>query len=180
MTKKELLHTIRSLANRIRDGVESDSFPEKDVWNDLQQLNEYLVLYKHADSFRTENENQHPSSNGKNGKGNPDLFSSVPDPAPAEKEIKPEPVITQPAELRPEKNYGDVSESIGINDKFRFINELFQGNAKEYAAVIEQLNAIQSPDEAEAFLNSIRAIYEWKDDNAAVEEFVETVQRRYA
>ena len=55
--------------------------------------------------------------------------------------------------------------SIGINDKFRLINELFKQNGGEYNIAIEQLNALNNWNESELYLNSLKTIYNWKDNS---------------
>lgn len=43
---------------------------------------------------------------------------------------------------------GDLKKSIGINERFKFINELFESSTAEYNRFIEKLNACSSADEA--------------------------------
>ncbi len=43
---------------------------------------------------------------------------------------------------------GDLKKSIGINERFKFINELFESSTAEYNQFIEKLNACTSSDEA--------------------------------
>jgi hypothetical protein len=72
----------------------------------------------------------------------------------------------------------DIRSLIGINEKFQFINELFEGNVNEYTAAINQLNTYPSYQEAEAYLNSIKSIYNWKDEEPLVEKFLVIVGRK--
>lgn len=69
--------------------------------------------------------------------------------------------------------------SVGLNDKFRFINELFLQNASEYSIVIEQLSILSSWQEAEVYLNSLKAVYNWKDTHETLKYFVSIVKKRY-
>lgn len=73
----------------------------------------------------------------------------------------------------------DMKTAIGINDKFRFINELFHGNSQEYNIAINQINNCRSFDEADVYLNTLRGLYDWKDDSQAVNSFVGLVERRF-
>ena len=91
------------------------------------------------------------------------------------------PVIEKIAEPVAEKNQPQVIETpvtkelpkiaININDKFRFINELFASNATEYNIAIEQINAVDNLPELNNYLNGLKSIYEWKDENATIEPF---------
>ena len=96
-------------------------------------------------------------------------------------EVKPvEPIsnnvapVIQPAK----KEYPKIA--ININDKFRFINELFKINSKEYEVAIEQLNTVNSMDEANAYLRGLKTIYNWDDENEMVKKLYVLVQKRFA
>ena len=69
--------------------------------------------------------------------------------------------------------------AINLNDKFRFINELFAGNANEYNIAIEQLNAVNSMDEATAYIKGLKSIYNWNDDHEMVKNMNGLIQKRF-
>jgi hypothetical protein len=48
----------------------------------------------------------------------------------------------------------DLKRLIGINEKFKFVNELFDGNLQEYNACIGQANDARSAAEAEALIEA--------------------------
>lgn len=68
---------------------------------------------------------------------------------------------------------------IGINDKFRFINELFIQNTSEYSVAIEQLNTLKSWNETEIYLNSLSGIYNWKENSEVVNYFYSIAKKRF-
>lgn len=68
---------------------------------------------------------------------------------------------------------------IGINDKFRFINELFSQNSAEYHIAIEQINNVKSWNEADIYLNSLKNVYEWDENKEVVTYFFALVRRRF-
>lgn len=70
--------------------------------------------------------------------------------------------------------------TININDKFRFINELFAANATEYNIAIEQINAVTNLSELNNYLNGLKSIYEWKDDNEVVKNLYALAQKRFS
>ena len=82
-----------------------------------------------------------------------------------------EPVVVEKASF-PKLN-------ININDKFRFINELFSGNANEYQIAIDQLNATTNMHEATVFLNGLKDIYSWKEENELVKNLMSLVAKRF-
>ncbi len=68
---------------------------------------------------------------------------------------------------------------IAINDKFRFINELFDANTNEYNIAIEQLNTVNSLDEAEIYLKGLKSIYGWDDENEMTKKLISLNQKRF-
>lgn len=102
-------------------------------------------------------------------------------------EVKPIEVATPPVEKKsveivfekPEiKSYPKLA--INLNDKFRFINELFAGNANEYNIAIEQLNTVNSMDEATAYTKGLKSIYNWNDDHEMVKNMNGLIQKRFS
>ncbi len=73
----------------------------------------------------------------------------------------------------------DLKVAIGVNDKFRYINELFHGNSTEYHIALNQINTCSGFEEADIYLANIGNIYEWKEDNEVVDMFFDLVQRRF-
>lgn len=70
----------------------------------------------------------------------------------------------------------DLTKSIGINDKFQFIKELFGGDSDRYTDTIRTLNNFDNVEEA---FNYIETIYNWDKNNDAVKRIVLLVRRRY-
>jgi hypothetical protein len=124
-----------------------------------------------------------------------DLFSAEPRPEPTPGE-KPVPVSEKPAikeKKEPKKKSNesvaeklqhnkitDLKASIGINEKFQFINQLFEGNMKEYTVAIDQINSFTSLAEAESYLANLEEVYKWKEDNQVAGGFKELVERRFS
>jgi hypothetical protein len=69
--------------------------------------------------------------------------------------------------------------AVAINDKFRFINELFKQNGGEYNVAMEQLNSLHSWSEAEIYLNSLKMIYNWKDNSELVNHLYSITKKRF-
>ena len=73
----------------------------------------------------------------------------------------------------------DLKTVIGINEKFQFINELFEGNMKEYNVALDQLNSLKSFEEAENYLDNLAEVYKWSTENPVAENFKELAQRLF-
>ncbi|MCW3075417.1 MAG: hypothetical protein JWO32_26 [Bacteroidetes bacterium] len=69
--------------------------------------------------------------------------------------------------------------TIGINDKFRFINELFKQNNAEYNIALEQLNGLHTLAETDLYLNSLKDLYEWEINSEEVIYFYSLVKKRF-
>jgi hypothetical protein len=70
--------------------------------------------------------------------------------------------------------------TININDKFRFINELFASNATEYNIAVEQMNSVSSLVEMNNYLKGLMSIYGWKEDNEVVKNLYALAQKRFS
>lgn len=75
----------------------------------------------------------------------------------------------------------DLKAAIGINEKFLFVNELFEGNTDEYNAVVDFINSSTSFEVADEFLKTkILDKYKWNFCNKYVRsDFEDLVQRRF-
>jgi hypothetical protein len=74
------------------------------------------------------------------------------------------------------KPLADLKNSIGLNDKFLFIKELFNGKPDRYNQCINALNKSGSYEEA---LEYIRNNCPWEEDNETAGKLLELVKRRH-
>ncbi len=74
----------------------------------------------------------------------------------------------------------DIKSAIGINDKFQFTNELFQGNAEEYLIAIQQLNSSDNFESAMTYFLSLKLLYNWNMENETVIRLLDLVNRRFS
>ena len=107
---------------------------------------------------------------------------------PVKEIVKPIEVIKEPViekviepivEIKPQtKEFPKMA--ININDKFRFLNELFASNATEYNIAVEQMNSVNSLDEMMSYLKGLTSIYEWKEDSEVVKNLFALAQKRFS
>ncbi len=92
--------------------------------------------------------------------------------------MKQEVDIGTSMQQKPIKN---LKASIGMNEKFLFINELFDGDIEEYNNAIDKLNSFDSLDEAFNYINQLNENYSWEeqDSSETIDKFAYLVQRRY-
>ncbi len=73
---------------------------------------------------------------------------------------------------RPVEN---IQTAIGINDRFQYIRELFEGNAGEFAKTVEQLDGMGNLKEAVQYL---QLHFKWKKTETSL-KFVNLIKRRF-
>lgn len=74
----------------------------------------------------------------------------------------------------------DLKKSIGINQKFSFINELFDGDSNSYHQAIDKLNSSAGLAQAEAFLTGELAVkHGWSAEGQAFRQLQDLVNRRF-
>lgn len=73
----------------------------------------------------------------------------------------------------------DLKAAIGVNEKFRFIGELFDGNFASYNETIDKLNSFNNIEEAAKYLEILLGKYKWKSDMPAFVMLSELIGRRY-
>lgn len=69
---------------------------------------------------------------------------------------------------------------LGLNDKFRIINELFAQNSTEFNLAIDQLNTIDSFEKSEIYLTELMNLYKWKKENELTQRLFQLNQKRFS
>ena|SRR6218665_3808480 len=100
-------------------------------------------------------------------------------PAPEEHKPEPEPVKLEEHAEKPSGNRAPSRIAVNINDKFRFINELFVQNSSEYNIAMEQFNNLRNWNDAEIYLNSLKNLYSWEEDKDIVKYFYSLIKKRF-
>ncbi len=107
-----------------------------------------------------------------------DLFSEAPSETlgdtltPTEK-----PAVADSLQMR---GIADLREAIGINDKFLFINELFNGDLERYNKVIDELNGFSGLSGAQTYLTELQVQFQWAEDGSAYQKLNVLLERKFA
>jgi hypothetical protein len=105
-----------------------------------------------------------------------DLFSGNSDGAVAEKyHLSDEQSI---AEKMQKSNITNIREAIGINEKFLFINELFNGDLGRYNKILDDINELPTKKGVDTYLMELKIQFQWADDNDAYIKFREIIDRK--
>lgn len=70
----------------------------------------------------------------------------------------------------------NLAKGIGLNDKFLFSKELFDGNSQKFNAAIQVINEMNSFEEAESY---IAENFSWHPGNIIAKHFITLVRRRF-
>jgi len=74
----------------------------------------------------------------------------------------------------------DLKTDIGLNDKFWYSEKLFNGDLEYFKTVLNELNHLNSYDEAMAYVEkNLRNKYNWDEKAIAAERFISLLRRRY-
>ncbi len=73
----------------------------------------------------------------------------------------------------------DIKTTIGINDKFEFISELFKGDTTDYEASIQLFNSAATTEAALNLFNDLQKKYNWQDENETVSRFLEIIKNSF-
>jgi hypothetical protein len=74
------------------------------------------------------------------------------------------------------KPISDLTDAIGVNDKFLFIREIFNGNKEAYSQAISRLNSAENMTDAIAVIMSYTGE---NPENEAVNQLLELVKRKF-
>lgn len=73
----------------------------------------------------------------------------------------------------------EFREAIGINEKFLFINELFNGDMSKYNKVIDELDSFSTFKGAETYLLELKVQNQWAEDHPAFIKLLELLKRKF-
>ncbi|HQQ95089.1 MAG TPA: hypothetical protein PLQ93_11085 [Bacteroidia bacterium] len=178
---KRLKEQVRELHAMLEPFGEDSNQPTASDCEKLQKqlclVQEQLAVFKH----QKQTHEVSPSFNLHAHLSEESKTLAVSDPRPPITEAKPE--QTEVHKQKPVQHQTEdklpTAFAVGVNDKFRFINELFAQNPAEYNIAIEQLSALHSWAESELYVNSLKTLYAWKDNQEVVKQFYQTVKRRF-
>lgn len=89
--------------------------------------------------------------------------------------------ITELADRLQDVPVKDLKKAIGINDRYLYINELFNGNEAMFERTLKTLNGFSILPEAEFWIQrELKLKMGWKEENPLVQQFIQLVKRRFS
>jgi hypothetical protein len=73
----------------------------------------------------------------------------------------------------------NIKSSIGINEKFAYLKDLFKNNMAEYNEALDKLNNFENYGEAEDYFQELKAKYSWDPESKSFQGLAELLNRRY-
>lgn len=75
----------------------------------------------------------------------------------------------------------DLRKAIGVNDRYRFINELFKGDETMYERSIKTINTFTIYPEAEYWIKrELKLKLVWNEESEMVQQFDQLIRRRFS
>jgi len=75
----------------------------------------------------------------------------------------------------------DLQSAIGVNERFLYINELFEGDGDAYNTAVAKLNAFSNLPEALKYVrNELSEKYTWDQEQESTISFYGLIEKRYA
>ena len=106
-----------------------------------------------------------------------DLFSANAENVVAEKyHAKEEQSI---ADKIQKSHISNIREAIGINEKFLFINELFNGDLGRYNKILDDINDLTTKQGVDTYLFELKIQFQWADDSEAYVKLKELLKRKF-
>ncbi len=84
------------------------------------------------------------------------------------------------AEKMQKSHISNIREAIGINEKFLFINELFNGDMGRYNKILDDINDLPTRHGVETYLFELKIQFQWADDNEAYLKLKELMERKFS
>ena len=149
-------------------GDESESKTEGlDEDTNANQTNLLDAIEEHIEECDVENGNKYVIE-----KSNLDKSASIND---AFASGAPEKTVADKLRQQPIK---DLKSAIGLNQKFLFMNDLFEGENEKFNDAVNKINSFNTLTEALAFVDSELASA-WDKENSSVVNFMDLIERRF-
>lgn len=84
------------------------------------------------------------------------------------------------AERMQKSTITNIREAIGINEKFLFINELFNGDLGRYNKILDDINELPTKKGVDTYLLELKIQFQWADENEAYIKLKELLDRKFS
>lgn len=169
---QSMLDSLREPSNQtnLLDAIEQENVPEAQLFEQPEieeKEEEQAEVEVVVEETKVETVNDKVNQTKEEAKSVNDSFS----------EQKEEESLAQRLGKKP---IADLAGAIGLNQKFLFMNDLFEGENNLYKEAVKALNGFNSYFEADEYLNVLSSRHNWDSTSKTVKEFIDLVERRYS
>lgn len=75
--------------------------------------------------------------------------------------------------------YSEIRSSIGVNEKFLFVNDLFKGNTKEYTDMVQALEDAQTEEQMNQVVLPLREKLVWNEQSLAYITLMDVIRKKF-
>lgn len=83
------------------------------------------------------------------------------------------------ADKMQKSHISNIREAIGINEKFLFINELFNGDLGRYNKILDDINELPTKKGVDTYLLELKIQFQWDDNSEAYLKLRELLERKF-
>ncbi len=159
----------------VAEEVAEETLPEGEDIPGEEPLEEVSVAEK-PEPVEKDSEEKIMEDTTEEEKSTIDLFSTS-EPTISDKYSKQE--IETIADKINKEGINELREAIGINEKFLFINELFNGDMSKYNKAIDELDELTTMEGVNTYLLELKIQNQWADDNPAFVKLTELLKRKF-
>ncbi|RLD47261.1 MAG: hypothetical protein DRI88_06385 [Bacteroidetes bacterium] len=159
----------------VAEEVAEETLPEVEDIPGEEPLEEVSVAEK-PEPVEKDSEEKIMEDTTEEEKSTIDLFSTS-EPTISDKYSKQE--IETIADKINKEGINELREAIGINEKFLFINELFNGDMSKYNKAIDELDELTTMEGVNTYLLELKIQNQWADDNPAFVKLTELLKRKF-
>jgi len=169
---------VEETAEEVKEQIEEEQ-KEDEFKDDLIEEKEEMLIDIQQDEVRETLEiEEEKEEKEEPEKSTIDLFTSSAGPTLSDtfSEAK-QPTI---ADKITTEGINELREAIGINEKFLFINELFNGDLGRYNKVIDELDGLATLEGVNTYLLELKIQSQWADDNTALIKLTDLLNKKFA
>jgi len=189
MNKEELITGIAEIIDRIKNcknpNEDSSESELGELLKDAENLIESVSVLKFIVNEK-QKPNKIPSDTNSQEKLNEETeekseindYKQISEESTLNEKISPD-NLSLATKLEKQK-ISNLIDAIGINERFAFINELFDGNAADFNEALDILNSFSEHKAAYTYINSeIKIKYNWDEESQVVLAFLDLIEKRY-
>ena len=180
---EDLLETIRELEQSVKAMKEEETYPAS-FFNQTFRLTHQIAMKLHTmEELQVEALRQEMEEHERLIESKEEILQEqeIPEAIPTETipEKRTVEADTPPISLNDlleKRHLSDLRKAFNLNDRFRFLRELFEGDTDKMNKAITDLNGISSYEESISYLTNV---LKWDLEEIPVADFIKVLEKRF-